>query len=330
MNEFNWIVDENLKDLAERDYRDFLAEYQSNHFKSTIILAGSLVERLLLYVLMEREAEAMEAYSLIQNAGRNTDGKSGGRNNSDILRFDLGTIVTVAKKLKLVSHEVEKLSEVVREYRNIVHPGNELRRKYEPNKKRAEMAHALVEMIVEVFKSGASERLIWDNMPSGWIFDKANPSSKIGFSRGDAAKDDGSRSVIISGLSRGIRGEPCINVYGHFSSRDVKRNLEFDMLVDRRHCPDEIMVQLMVEGPRCWEHRVFWGKDLIEYGISGEASRRPKGRIPNPGEWYHAKIDLSKDLGISSKNKITGIGWTLSSKQAGKKLKVQFARTVFT
>ena len=39
----------------------------------------------------------------------------------------LKTLIDVSVELKLVSAGVEKLSNPVREYRNLIHPGNEIR-----------------------------------------------------------------------------------------------------------------------------------------------------------------------------------------------------------
>jgi len=45
----------------------------------------------------------------------------------DVGRWDLADLIKVAVELKLVTPGVEKLSDPIREYRNLVHAGNEVR-----------------------------------------------------------------------------------------------------------------------------------------------------------------------------------------------------------
>ena len=50
-------------------------------------------------------------------------------NKPDISRWDLSELINVAVELPLVTSGLEKLSHSIREYRNLVHPGNEIRSK---------------------------------------------------------------------------------------------------------------------------------------------------------------------------------------------------------
>jgi hypothetical protein len=44
-------------------------------------------------------------------------------------RWDLSELINVAVELQLVTEGVEKLSHSIREYRDLVHPGREIRKK---------------------------------------------------------------------------------------------------------------------------------------------------------------------------------------------------------
>ena len=46
---------------------------------------------------------------------------------SDITRWDLSELINVAVELKKVSVGVERLSNSIREYRNLIHPSREIR-----------------------------------------------------------------------------------------------------------------------------------------------------------------------------------------------------------
>jgi len=57
--------------------------------------------------------------------------------------------------------------------------------------------------------------------------------------------------------------------------------------LDPKAVPREIMLQWNDGG---WEHRAFWGEDLINFGTTGTASRRRMGDLPAPGKWVRLEI----------------------------------------
>ena len=52
--------------------------------------------------------------------------------------------------------------------------------------------------------------------------------------------------------------------------------------LDPKAMPREVMFQW---NNGVWEHRAFWGEDLISFGTTGTASRRRMGDLPAPGKW---------------------------------------------
>lgn len=112
---FGAIVDPELRALIERDYTEVQRCYVSSCWKSSIILSGAIVEGVLVYLLGVRETAARAARCAPKH--------------SDVGRWDFKDLIDVAVELKLVSPAIEKLSHPLRDYRNLVHPGNELRRK---------------------------------------------------------------------------------------------------------------------------------------------------------------------------------------------------------
>jgi hypothetical protein len=67
--------------------------------------------------------------------------------NTDPTKWDLSDLINVAVDLKLVRTGVEKLSHSVREYRNLVHPGNELRNKLTFDAEEARIAIEVLDMV---------------------------------------------------------------------------------------------------------------------------------------------------------------------------------------
>src|SRR5205814_979819 len=47
--------------------------------------------------------------------------------------------------------------------------------------------------------------------------------------------------------------------------------------VDRTKPPRELMLQWKTED---WNHRAYWGENLIDWGADGTAQRRPQGSLP--------------------------------------------------
>ena len=113
--DFSFIKRSDLRNILERDYIEIQRAYIAGCWKSVIILSGSAIEAILLDRLNQDEPLAKDA--------------SKAPNRGDISRWDLVDIIKVCVELKFVSAGVEKLSSAVREYRNLIHPGNEIRNK---------------------------------------------------------------------------------------------------------------------------------------------------------------------------------------------------------
>jgi hypothetical protein len=110
---FAFIGESALRKIIERDYDEIQRAYASQCWKSVIILCGGMIEAILMDLLCSNDVAARVAKSAPKQP--------------DITHWDLATLINVAVELKLVSEGVEKLSHPLREYRNLIHPGNELR-----------------------------------------------------------------------------------------------------------------------------------------------------------------------------------------------------------
>jgi len=65
----------------------------------------------------------------------------------NITRWDLSNLLAVSVELGLVTTGVEKLSHSLREYRNLVHPGNELRNKLSFDAEEAKIAVEVLNIV---------------------------------------------------------------------------------------------------------------------------------------------------------------------------------------
>jgi hypothetical protein len=112
---FHFVNDSNLKSIIERDFSEIQRAYISKCLKSLIILSGGTIEAILTDLLLQNPVQAFSS--------------SAAPNQKDITRWNLSDLINVCVDLDLISHGVEKLSHPIREYRNLVHPGRELREK---------------------------------------------------------------------------------------------------------------------------------------------------------------------------------------------------------
>lgn len=110
---FAFVRDRAIRSIIERDYAEAQRAFIVECWKSVIILCGGMIEAVLTDLLLQNGAAAK--------------GVTGAPRNPDITKWDLADLIKVAVVLKLVSAGVDKLSHSIREYRNLVHPGNEVR-----------------------------------------------------------------------------------------------------------------------------------------------------------------------------------------------------------
>ncbi len=67
--------------------------------------------------------------------------------------------------------------------------------------------------------------------------------------------------------------------------------LEAYVLLDPCDPPREIMIEWFDGG---WEHRAFWGEDLITRGVAGTAGHVNKGALPQTGVWMKLELPASE------------------------------------
>lgn len=129
MLSFDYITDKAFRTALERDYREMNQSLDCESWKSVQVLAGSIVETLLIDYL-----------TATPNASR----------NKDPLRMDLSAAIEVCKTEGVLSNRTADLCSVVRSYRNLIHPGRVVRlNEPAPNKNSASVAAALVQIISE-------------------------------------------------------------------------------------------------------------------------------------------------------------------------------------
>ncbi|HUF64014.1 MAG TPA: PSD1 and planctomycete cytochrome C domain-containing protein [Verrucomicrobiales bacterium] len=76
--------------------------------------------------------------------------------------------------------------------------------------------------------------------------------------------------------------------------------------LDPENPPRQIMLQWN-DGD--WNHRAFWGEDLIPWGDPGTPSRFPAGDLPETGKWVRLEVEAAQ-VGLNPKAAVHGWAFT--------------------
>ncbi|MEX2271233.1 MAG: hypothetical protein WD690_07180 [Vicinamibacterales bacterium] len=107
---------------------------QTGEWKAATVLAGSIIEALLLWALSQDAKSALGAAAAPK--GKN-----------DLGRWDLADLIRVAGELKVIGNETAKQADLARDYRNLIHPAVAVRRKMVADRPTAFGAFAGMDLI---------------------------------------------------------------------------------------------------------------------------------------------------------------------------------------
>lgn len=82
--------------------------------------------------------------------------------------------------------------------------------------------------------------------------------------------------------------------------------------LDPAEKPGEVMLQWNAAGT--WEHRAFWGQDLIPLGVAGTASKWSMGALPATGGWVRLEIPAAR-VGLEGQM-VKGMAFTVHGGRA--------------
>lgn len=130
MSEFDFIPASPFKTSLDTDFVELLRVIDAGAWKSAAVLAGSIVEALLIDYLQSTP-------SLVPKG-------------KDPLKLDLAEAISICRDAKVLSQRTCDLCSVIRSYRNLIHPGRAIRlQEDQPSKDSATIAASLVKIIVE-------------------------------------------------------------------------------------------------------------------------------------------------------------------------------------
>lgn len=135
--ELAFITDSELRDVLRLDVSSANSALANREWKAATVLAGSVVEALLLWALQRRpEHEVLSAAEAV-----------GLRTHKPLNRWGLGYYVGTAKHLGIISSTTARQCELAKDFRNLIHPGCELRTKTRCNRATALTAVAALESV---------------------------------------------------------------------------------------------------------------------------------------------------------------------------------------
>ena len=140
--DFSFITDPDLRSIIERDYAEIPTCLEAGAWKAATVMSGSVMEALLLDALLTAEAKAKQSHK----APKDKRGKV----IEDLARWTLNTMIEVAIDLQLLRRDPLGLtSHGVREYRNLIHPGAEIREAIVAEREEAMATRAALDLIIK-------------------------------------------------------------------------------------------------------------------------------------------------------------------------------------
>jgi hypothetical protein len=136
--DFNFLNDSKIKDIVERDYKELQDLASNNTTKSIIIVSGGILESLLIDALVF--AKELDFNTACQKR--------------------LVDLINLAKSKKIIREDV--LSNAIRNYRNLVHAGKEIRENMHFDSADADLALSAIKIVLRDIKNWyEKERFLW-------------------------------------------------------------------------------------------------------------------------------------------------------------------------
>jgi hypothetical protein len=126
---FDFITDEKFRNILERDFEELTKCLESEAAKSVLILSGSIIEAILTDYFSNFLPE--------------------GLTKKKILGYDLYKLIEMSRENNLISQSTKDLSTVLKNYRNLIHPGREIRKSESFDLDTALVARSLLNIIVK-------------------------------------------------------------------------------------------------------------------------------------------------------------------------------------
>ena len=141
-DEFGFVRESGLQQLLAADWQEAQTVYSVSAWKSCVILCGGILEGLLLDALGRDTQRAEEVYSSLRK-----------KSPPDLSRWDLSDVVDVSEEMSILSKGTIHLGNALRLFRNLIHPGRQMREKVDVTEDEASIALSAVRICVRELAS---------------------------------------------------------------------------------------------------------------------------------------------------------------------------------
>ena len=138
MTELNSITDEQLRTMVQRDKEELEKALENGLCKSVLLLAGSIIEAILVDFFLAFPVSGISA--------------------TQVLKANLANLLDWAEQEKLITSRTKEISTVIKNYRNLIHPGREYRLEERVDIHAATVAASLVEIIIQEITNAYIEK----------------------------------------------------------------------------------------------------------------------------------------------------------------------------
>ena len=146
-----------------------------------------------------------------------------------------------------------------------------------------------------------------------WLEDAVPAGAWTGADGGDSWQWVSSNPTRYSG-ALAHQSTPAAGIHYHYfaEASDTLTVNSGDTLItfvylDSANPPREIMLQW--HDGASWDHRAYWGENLVSWGTDGTTSQRPMGALPAAGQWVRLEVPASA-VGLEG-HTLTGMNFIL-------------------
>ncbi len=153
---FEFISDKKFQELLERDYQELESCISVKATKSVLVLSGSIIEALLIEFFLQFLPT--------------------GFTREKIFKLTFQELLDLAEKETLLTQREKNLAWVIKDYRNLIHPGKEIRKEEKFDFESAQISLSLVKIIVTAIRNkysssyGYTAKEVVDKLENDWNF----------------------------------------------------------------------------------------------------------------------------------------------------------------
>jgi hypothetical protein len=142
-----FIVDPVQREAIRIDLSTVASSLANNEWKAATILAGSLIEALLLWAIKQRTTDVPAVISALVKSGVFKGKQAPDPGDPD--DWKLFQYIPVARELKEIEPRTAKIADEVRDFRNLIHPGLTVRSGQACTRGTAHSAYGALQLVIE-------------------------------------------------------------------------------------------------------------------------------------------------------------------------------------